>query len=133
MATENPGGTLGQRIRDARLAKGWIQRDLAARLRVQPQTVSNWEGGRSVPRLDTFDLLSRELGVSLHVLRGVSPPLLAGEELLEEIRRTLREGLVAMEDRLLGLLERQSALLEKIEERLLEEPPIARKQPRRGA
>lgn len=52
---------VGERIREAREAKGWLQKELARRLHVEPQTVSNWERGASTPDLDKIELLAAEL------------------------------------------------------------------------
>lgn len=53
---------LGDQIRAARKAKRWKQKDLAARIHVEPQTVSNWERNARVPDWDKLELLARELG-----------------------------------------------------------------------
>jgi transcriptional regulator with XRE-family HTH domain len=52
---------VGDRIREARNAKGWLQKELARRVHVEPQTVSNWERGVSTPDLDKLDLLAEVL------------------------------------------------------------------------
>jgi len=38
-----PGGTLGARLRAARMARGWSQAELAGEIGVDPSTVSTWE------------------------------------------------------------------------------------------
>lgn len=43
---------LGARIRAARVARGWKQRELAAAIHVEPITVSRWERGQHSPELD---------------------------------------------------------------------------------
>lgn len=54
-------GIVGTRIREAREAKRWFQKDLAARVHVEPQTISNWERGFTTPDFDKLELLAREL------------------------------------------------------------------------
>lgn len=46
--------SLGQRIRNARKAKGMTQEQLAAALYVSRQTISSWENGRSEPDYETL-------------------------------------------------------------------------------
>lgn len=52
---------VGHRIREARELRGLKQKDLAARVNVEPQTVSNWERGVYEPDFDKIELLAREL------------------------------------------------------------------------
>lgn len=52
---------VGERIKWARETKGWLQKELARRVHVEPQTVSNWERGVSTPDLDKIEVLAREL------------------------------------------------------------------------
>jgi transcriptional regulator with XRE-family HTH domain len=59
---------LGARIKKARQQKGWYQRELASAVHVQPQTISNWERGVSVPGLAYLELLSRALEVPIGAL-----------------------------------------------------------------
>lgn len=59
---------IGKRIREARLAKGWKQKRLAAAVHVEPQTVSNWERAVSTPDLDTLELIGQALGVEVTYL-----------------------------------------------------------------
>jgi transcriptional regulator with XRE-family HTH domain len=53
---------VGTRIREAREAKGWLQKDLAGRVHVEPQTISNWERSVTTPDFDKLEILARELG-----------------------------------------------------------------------
>lgn len=52
---------VGDRIKEARTAKGLLQKELAGRVHVEPQTISNWERGVSTPDFDKLELLAREL------------------------------------------------------------------------
>ena len=49
---------LGDRIREARAAKGWKQKHLAAEVEVEPITVSRWERGATTPDLDVLRLVA---------------------------------------------------------------------------
>ena len=53
---------LGARIRDARTARGWKQKHLAARVAVEPITVSRWERGATTPDLDVLGLVAEATG-----------------------------------------------------------------------
>lgn len=50
---------LGRRIAEARKAKRWKQRELAAAVHVEPTTVSRWENGRHAPDLDVLEEIAR--------------------------------------------------------------------------
>lgn len=56
---------VGDRIREARERKNLLQKELAVRVHVEPQTVSNWERGVTAPDLDKLDLLARELDTTV--------------------------------------------------------------------
>jgi len=52
---------LGKTIADARLAKKWKQRQLAAAVSVDTITVSRWERGQHSPDVDKLELIARAL------------------------------------------------------------------------
>lgn len=56
---------LGTNIRRYRLARGLTQRELADPLDVQPNTVSDWERGRSEPNAVQIPRIAALLGVSV--------------------------------------------------------------------
>lgn len=56
MARKNT--TLGERIREAREHHGWKQKQLAARVNVEPMTVSRWERGVNQPDIDTLRVIA---------------------------------------------------------------------------
>lgn len=56
---------LGDRIREARAAKGWKQKNLAAEVEVEPITVSRWERGATTPDLDVLRLVAEATGKPL--------------------------------------------------------------------
>jgi transcriptional regulator with XRE-family HTH domain len=54
----DPKKELGERIKQARAAKGWKQKHLAARVEVEPITVSRWERGATTPDLEVVRLIA---------------------------------------------------------------------------
>ena len=75
---------LGQRINELRTSFGWSQVELAKRLQVAKQTVSNWENENIQPSIDMLVRLARQFNVSTDYLLG-----------LDEIPRLSIEGLSA--------------------------------------
>ena len=73
---------LGLRISELRLALGWSQVDLAKRLGVTKQTVSNWENENIQPSIEMLVRLAKLFNVTTDYLLG-----------LEEILRINVEGL----------------------------------------
>src|SRR3954451_7107726 len=61
---------LGERIRNARAAKGWKQKHLAAQVDVEPITVSRWERGATSPDLDVINLVAEATGKPLSYFLG---------------------------------------------------------------
>ena len=59
---------LGERLVRARKAMHFSQETLAERLNVTRQTVSNWEGGKSLPDIEMLKNLSAVLGVPVEKL-----------------------------------------------------------------
>lgn len=58
----------GSRVQDARKKRGWTQKELAARMRVSPQTVSQYECGKIYPKVETIAKFSEALEVEAVVL-----------------------------------------------------------------
>jgi transcriptional regulator with XRE-family HTH domain len=54
--------SVGERIREARLAHGWTHEELARRMNVNWRTVQRWQKGKP-PRLQTLLRLADVLGV----------------------------------------------------------------------
>ena len=73
---------LSQRIRELRCLRGWSQVELAKRLGLTKQTVSNWENDNIQPSIEMLMRLSRVFCVSTDYLLG-----------LEQISRLEVEGL----------------------------------------
>jgi transcriptional regulator with XRE-family HTH domain len=67
-ATEPEYATMGDRLRQARLARGLSLRKLAEVLGVSPSLISQVETGRAKPSVNTLYALANELGISLDVL-----------------------------------------------------------------
>ena len=63
--------TLAERIKDARIAKHYTQKDLAKLINVKSTTVSAWEPGRNEPSIETLKKLAQKLDVSIAYLVGV--------------------------------------------------------------
>jgi len=62
---------LGKRINELRHAVGWNQVELAKRLGVAKQTVSNWENDNIQPSIDMLVRLAKLFGVSTDYLLGL--------------------------------------------------------------
>ena len=73
---------LGQRINELRVALGWSQVELAKRLNIAKQTVSNWENDNIQPSIEMLIRLSKLFGVTTDYLLG-----------LDEVPRLSVEGL----------------------------------------
>ena len=56
---------VGDKVREIRKARGWLQQDLADRAGVSMQTVSNLETGRHVPGVATLSKIAKALSVPL--------------------------------------------------------------------
>ena len=61
----------GQRLRELRCAFGWNQVELARRLNVSKQTVSNWENENIQPSIEMLVKLAQTLSVSADYLLGL--------------------------------------------------------------
>lgn len=75
---------LGQRINELRTAFGWSQVELAKRLNISKQTVSNWENENIQPSVEMLVRLAKQFNVTTDYLLG-----------LDQIPRLSIEGLPA--------------------------------------
>ncbi len=66
---------LGQRISEMRLSMGWSQVELAKRLGVAKQTVSNWENENIQPSIEMLVRVARLFNVSADYLLGLDGEL----------------------------------------------------------
>jgi transcriptional regulator with XRE-family HTH domain len=64
---------MGDRLREARLARGFSVRGLAERLEVSPSLISQVETGRARPSVNTLYAIATELGLSLDELLFLEP------------------------------------------------------------
>ncbi|MBQ7346229.1 MAG: helix-turn-helix transcriptional regulator [Oscillospiraceae bacterium] len=62
---------LGENIKALRSAMGWSQVELAKRLNITKQTVSNWENENIQPSIEMLVHLSKTLGVTTDHLLGL--------------------------------------------------------------
>lgn len=62
---------LGQRICELRTALGWSQVELAKRLKVAKQTVSNWENDNIQPSIEMLVRLAKLFNVTTDYLLGL--------------------------------------------------------------
>ena len=62
---------LGQRISELRASLGWSQVELAKRLGVAKQTVSNWENENIQPSIEMLVRLARVFNVTTDYLLGL--------------------------------------------------------------
>ena len=63
---------LNERIKKLRLARNWSQVDLAKKLNVTKQSVSNWENDNVVPSIDMLCRIADYFSVSTDYLLGRS-------------------------------------------------------------
>jgi transcriptional regulator with XRE-family HTH domain len=83
---------MGDRLRQARQARGLSLRRLAERVGVSPSLISQVETGRARPSVNTLYALANELGVSLDVLlfMDTQPPVSdASDDIVAEPAATL--------------------------------------------
>lgn len=66
--------TLGESIRNARVAKGLTQKQLAELIGSKNNSVSNWEHGTHKPDIDTLERLCKVLDISPVELLGAEYP-----------------------------------------------------------
>ena len=64
----SPKTTIGTRLRDARIAHGFDQAKLSAKIDVASRTLQRWEKGEQVPDSLYLMRLSKALGVTNHWL-----------------------------------------------------------------
>lgn len=72
--------TFGERIIEARKAKGFSQKALADALGVTPMRMSHWENDKREPSIDYIKRLVKILGVSADYLIGTAPAELSATD-----------------------------------------------------
>ena len=63
---------IGKLIKEARIKKGYTQKEIADLLGLTDKAVSKWECGRSFPDITLIKSISRELDISVNLLVGVA-------------------------------------------------------------
>ncbi len=85
--------TLGQKLRSARIAKGWTQPQLADAVHAPIPSISRWETDQRVPRIDALTKLAKALDVPMSYLldekAGYSSSAVVTE--LREIKELLKK------------------------------------------
>lgn len=76
---------IGKNIKKVRESKQMTQDDLAAKLFVSRQTISNYETGRTRPDIETLIKLSSVLDIDIHVLIYGPPNVLNRTEMLKRL------------------------------------------------
>ena len=61
---------VADRIRNARKAKGWRQKDLAEATGIARPNIARLESGRRMPKITTLHRIGQALGVSVEALLG---------------------------------------------------------------
>ena len=80
---------IGKFISQCRKERGFLQKDIAARLGVSEKTVSKWECGKGLPEVVFMEPLCRILGITINeLLAGESIPIL---EMMRPIDRSRLE------------------------------------------
>lgn len=77
---------LGEKLISLRKKSGYSQQELADRLSVTRQTISNWELGQGAPALDKAAELAKIYNISLNDLVSDEVEVIAKETALEESR-----------------------------------------------
>ena len=112
MDAKTASTTLGNRIQQARRAKGFDQPQLARRIAVKTATLRNWESDRSEPRAEKLNRLAGLLDVPLiWLLTGETPesaPLVGSPTAITSMAFKV-ERAVAMQQGLASLLIELSA------------------------
>jgi transcriptional regulator with XRE-family HTH domain len=91
-SSEPEYATMGDRLREARRARGLSLRRLAQQVGVSPSLISQVETGRAKPSVNTLYALATELGISLDVLLFMDtepPPEDGRSEVGEPVETTL--------------------------------------------
>src|ERR1035437_2824218 len=109
---------LGQRIRAARLAKGWSQGDLAERTDILRSNVARLESGRHSPSVETVAVLADALSLRLAELFEIR---LATVKLRRLNERRSRKGVKTLRNRLSVM--RHRGIIDKSGSRIRRELP----------
>ena len=92
---QDPKQILADRIRHHRLQRGFEQKELAERIGITGNAISNWETGRARPDVSLLPVICDALDITLYELFGLEGPnarLSADETKLIERYRELSSG-----------------------------------------
>lgn len=81
---------IGKLIREARVKKGYTQKDLATKLGITDKAISKWECGKSFPDITMIESISNELEISVCQLVGVADNSKEESIMLEKIEKKIR-------------------------------------------
>lgn len=98
------------RIKEARTAKGWTQKELAKRLQVTDKAISKWERALSFPDIELLGPISRELDIPLTELLDVEE-ITPVVENPEEFNSLLEKMLTLMQKKVQQELKRRKKIL----------------------
>jgi len=65
LSHDKVGHDLALKIQQARLAKGWTQKELATKINEKPSIINDYEAGRAIPNNQILGKLERTLGAKL--------------------------------------------------------------------
>lgn len=77
---------LGQRIHELRISSGWSQVELARKMNITKQTVSNWENENIMPSIEMLVRMAKLFHVTTDYLLGLeNTPRLSVDGLPENV------------------------------------------------
>lgn len=123
----NPMNTFGDRLKKEREAKGLTQEELARAIGVAVPTISEYESGKKMPRLNKIIILARKLGVSIDYLLGETdikePAHLVQRPKITDLREYIKSKYPTKDGKLISEEEARvyNKLFEKIFEIMAEE------------
>lgn len=88
------GEKIGKLIKEARLKKGYTQKEIADSLGVTDKAVSKWECGRSFPDITLIGSISRELGISVNLLVGVADNSKEEAIMIQKLDRKIKHRII---------------------------------------
>lgn len=69
------------RLRDARYIRGMSQEELADRIKISPNLIIKYEGGKELPRMDFLEAMAEVLNADLEYLFGRQDMLVRAESI----------------------------------------------------
>lgn len=116
MPDDAPQRTLGEVLRDARVAKDLKLRELARRLQIAPSYLSDIENDRRIPSEELIQPMAQQLDLSFDELMAMAGRL--GETAEQYVRRHPAAGVLLRKASEAGLSDRElRRMIEDIEKR----------------